>query len=77
VRRDDVRSQDHGPIVARIVAKDFLLMDAAHLLSAVGIVIGTIDYTLLIRRRARKRRQLESAQHIGLQGLVRVLLVDR
>jgi len=55
-------------------------MDTAHLLSAFGLVIGTVDYTLLVRRRARLRRQLreaEASQDIGLQGLVRVLLVDR
>jgi hypothetical protein len=55
-------------------------MDTAHLLSAFGLVIGTADYTLLVRRRARLRRQLreaEASQDIGLQGLVRVLLVDR
>jgi hypothetical protein len=55
-------------------------MDSSHLLSAFGLVIGTVDYTLLVRRRARLRRQLreaEASQQIGLQGLVRVLLVDR
>ena len=55
-------------------------MDTAHLLSAFGLVIGTVDYSLLVRRRARLRRQLREAQasqDIGLQGLVRVLLVDR
>jgi hypothetical protein len=55
-------------------------MDAAHLLSAFGLVIGTVDYSLLVRRRARARRLLrdaEASQQIGLQGLVRVLLVDR
>jgi hypothetical protein len=46
-------------------------MDTAHLLSAFGLVIGTVDYTLLVRRRARLRRQLreaEATQEIGLQG---------
>jgi hypothetical protein len=55
-------------------------MDAAHLLSAFGLVIGTVDYSLLVRRRARARRMLreaEASQQVGLQGLVRVLLVDR
>ena len=52
-------------------------MDVTHLLAAVGLVIGTVDYSLLVRRRARSRRQQRAAQDIGLQGLVRVLLVDR
>jgi hypothetical protein len=55
-------------------------MDTAHLLSAFGLMIGTLDYSLLVRRRDRVRRQLretEATQQIGLQGLVRVLLVDR
>jgi hypothetical protein len=55
-------------------------MDTVHLLSTFGLVIGTVDYTLLVRRRARLRRRLreaEASQDIGLQGLVRVLLVDR
>ena len=51
-------------------------MDAVHLLSALGLVIGTVDYSLLIRRRARQRRQVRDAQVIGLQGMVRVLLTD-
>jgi hypothetical protein len=56
------------------------LMDTAQLLLALGLVFGTLDYGLMIRRRAAvRRRQLEAeaAQQIGLQGLVRVLLVDR
>jgi hypothetical protein len=52
-------------------------MDAVHVMAAMGLVIGTIDYLLLIRRRARMRRQLESSHAVGLQGLVRVLLADR
>jgi hypothetical protein len=55
-------------------------MDPAHVLSAFGLVLGTVDYSLLVRRRARVRRRLreaEASQQIGLQGLVRVLLVDR
>jgi hypothetical protein len=55
-------------------------VDTAHLLSVFGLVIGTVDYSLLVRRRARVRRQLrevEATQQAGLQGLVRVLLVDR
>ena len=51
-------------------------MDAVHLLSALGLVIGTLDYSLLVRRRARQRRQARDAQVIGLQGMVRVLLAD-
>lgn len=52
-------------------------MEFSHLLAAVGLVIGTLDYSLLVRRRARARRQQLVAQDIGLRGLVRVLLVDR
>jgi hypothetical protein len=52
---------------------------AAQVLSAVGLVIGTVDYSLLIRRRAARRRQARQARMVeetGLQGLVRVLLAD-
>ena len=55
-------------------------MDAAHLLSTIGLVLGTVDYSLLVRRRAvqrRRMRELEATQETGLQGLVRVLLADR
>jgi hypothetical protein len=51
-------------------------MDAVYLISGLGLMIGTVDYSLLVRRRARLRRQVRDAQMIGLQGLVRVLLVD-
>jgi hypothetical protein len=51
----------------------------AQLLSAVGLLIGTLDYSLLIRRRARMRRnarQSAMVEQSGLQGLVRVLLAE-
>ncbi len=51
-------------------------MDALHMLSIAGLMIGALDYALLVRRRARKRRLLESAHLTGLQGLVRVMLAD-
>ncbi|HEX6128457.1 MAG TPA: hypothetical protein VF071_05470 [Candidatus Limnocylindria bacterium] len=49
---------------------------AAQLLSIVGLVVGTADYALLIRRRAADRRRLAAVQRTGLQGLVRVMLAD-
>lgn len=52
----------------------------AQLLSAVGLLLGAIDYSLLIRRRAAARRRLRDAalvEQSGLQGLVRVLLADQ
>jgi hypothetical protein len=55
-------------------------MDPTQLLAACGLVIGTVDYALMIRRRAAMRRQWReamAAQEAGLHGLVRVLLVDR
>ena len=55
-------------------------MDPAQLLAACGLVIGTVDYALLVRRRAAMRRhwrEMSAAQDAGLQGLVRVLLADR
>jgi hypothetical protein len=51
----------------------------AQLLSAVGLLIGTLDYSLLIRRRAsmrRNARQSAMVEQSGLQGLVRVLLAE-
>jgi hypothetical protein len=54
-------------------------MEPSQLLSAFGLLVGTVDYTLLVRRRedARRRRDEEAAHRSGLQGLVRVLLVDQ
>ncbi|MGH6914130.1 MAG: hypothetical protein ACREH3_10535, partial [Geminicoccales bacterium] len=52
---------------------------ATQLLGAMGLLIGALDYTLLIRRRAearRRARDAESVEQSGLQGLVRVLLAD-
>ena len=49
------------------------------LLSALGLVLATLDYSLLVRRRAdlrRQRREAAAVQQSGLQGLVRVLLAD-
>lgn len=47
----------------------------AHLLAALGIVLGTIDYALLIRRRADEQRR-RTVEATGLLGLVRVMLAD-
>lgn len=55
-------------------------MDPTQLLAACGLVIGTVDYALMVRRRATMRRlwrEAAAAQEAGLHGLVRVLLVDR
>jgi hypothetical protein len=55
-------------------------MDPTQLLAACGLVIGTVDYALMVRRRAamrRRWREQAAAQAAGLHGLVRVLLVDR
>jgi hypothetical protein len=51
----------------------------AQLLSAMGLLIGTLDYSLLVRRRAvsrRHARQIALVEESGLQGLVRVLLAE-
>lgn len=55
-------------------------MDPTQLLAACGLVIGTVDYAVMVRRRAAMRRRWRdraAAQDSGLQGLVRVLLIDR
>jgi len=55
-------------------------MDPTQLLAACGLVVGTVDYALLVRRRAamrRRWREVAAAQEAGLHGLVRVLLIDR
>lgn len=49
----------------------------AQLLTVLGLVLGTVDYALLIRRRGEARRReaaLHAVQLTGLQGLVRVML---
>ncbi len=54
-------------------------MDPTQLLAACGLVIGTVDYALMVRRRAAMRRhwrEVAAAQQAGLQGLVRVILAD-
>lgn len=51
----------------------------AQLLTVLGLVLGTVDYALLIRRRGEARRReaaLHAVQLTGLQGLVRVMLAD-
>lgn len=55
-------------------------MDPTQLLAACGLLIGTVDYALMVRRRAALRRhwrEVAAAQEAGLHGLVRVILVDR
>jgi hypothetical protein len=52
-------------------------MDAtAQMLAALGIVLGTVDYALLVRRRAGDRRRQRLAEATGLLGLVRVMLAE-
>lgn len=63
----------------RAVGERLRMEATAQLLSAIGLAIGTIDYAIVIRRRARQRRraaEMESVQMSGLQGLVRVMLVS-
>ena len=55
-------------------------MDPTQLLAACGLLIGTVDYALMVRRRAAMRRhwrEVAATQDAGLQGLVRVILIDR
>ena len=64
---------------APMVADDarFLIAQTASLL---GLVLATIEYGAVIRRRAWRRRRdadVLAAQETGLQGLVRVLIADR
>jgi predicted MarR family transcription regulator len=59
---------------------DHRVVDPTQLLAACGLVIGTVDYALMVRRRAHQRRlwrEAAAAQEAGLHGLVRVLLIDR
>ena len=61
-------------------AADHDAVDPTQLLAACGLLIGTVDYALMVRRRAAMRRhwrEVAAAQEAGLQGLVRVILVDR
>lgn len=54
-------------------------MDPTQLLAACGLLIGTVDYALMVRRRAAMRRhwrEVVATQDAGLQGLVRVILID-
>jgi hypothetical protein len=51
----------------------------AELLTLAGLVAGTAEYSIMIRRRQarRDRTALQSAAEVaGLQGLVRVFLAD-
>ena len=61
-------------------AADHGVVDPTQLLAACGLLIGTVDYALMVRRRAAMRRhwrEVQAAQEAGLHGLVRVILVDR
>jgi hypothetical protein len=77
-RRESGHDQCH--IADTFARADHARMDPTQLLAACGLVIGTVDYALLVRRRAALRRQWReaaAAHEAGLHGLVRVLLVDR
>lgn len=56
------------------------VMELAQGLSLIGLLIGTLDYAVVIRHRAERRRVLEhtaaEARAIGLHGLVRVFLTE-
>lgn len=60
------------------MAIDNLLL--AQLLTLSGLVAATAEYSTMIRRRVERRSQAEQqrvAESAGLQGLVRIFLVDR
>lgn len=67
---------------ARMPSDPLLL---AHLLALACLTAGTGEYAAMVRRRTERRRldeerQLDERRQVeaaGLQGLVRVLLVDR
>jgi hypothetical protein len=54
-------------------------MDLMHSLTLIGLLVGALDYAVVIRHRAERReaaqRAVEARQH-GLQGLVRVFLAE-
>ena len=52
------------------------MYELAQTLSLGGLVLGTIGYGLLVRRREWLRRSGDIAAATGLQGLVRVMLAD-
>ena len=52
-------------------------MDAtAQMLATLGMVLGTVSYALLVRRRADDRRRQRVVEATGLLGLVRVMLAE-
>lgn len=53
---------------------EWYVMESVLALSMIGLTDATVLYLLLIRRRARVRRDVELQQQAGLRGLVRVFL---
>jgi hypothetical protein len=52
------------------------MQELPHLLALIGLIVGTLDYALLVRSRERGRRALHTAAVTGLRGLVRVMAAD-
>ena len=80
IRRKRESDHDLCRIADTAARADDSAMDPTQLLAACGLVIGTVDYALLVRRRAAMRRhwrEAAAAEEAGLHGLVRVLLIDR
>ncbi len=48
----------------------------AQLLVLAGLLAGTGEYSVMVRRRAERRAAVAAAHASGLQGLVRVFLAD-
>lgn len=52
------------------------MQELTQALSLTGLILGSIAYGLLVRRRVQLRRSGDVAATTGLQGLVRVMLAD-
>jgi hypothetical protein len=52
------------------------MQELTHILSLAGLVLGTLAYAALVRRRTCERSEHDTAAATGLGGLVRVLLAD-
>ena len=52
------------------------MQELTQALSLSGLILGTIAYGLLVRRRMQLRRSGDVAAATGLQGLVRVMLAE-
>lgn len=47
-------------------------MELMQALSLTGLMLGTVAYAFLVRRREQARREAEASGDAGLRGLVRV-----